>query len=171
MSLRLLRLAAIAVLALYVLAAAALLLTSDGWGVNRANVQVWFWTTGLLGMRHLVTPEQFAVVANVLLFIPAFAALAVLRPTWWWVAVGAASSAAVEFYQLSLGTRHADVWDIVMNTLGAALGVAAGLGLRRRLLSGDAGDPSPADPTATTTPVAARVGSAHGPAGGRDGRD
>lgn len=152
-------------LALYPLGAGVLLLTADGWAVNRANVQIWYHVTGLLGVREHVSPEGFAVAANVVLFVPFFAALAMLRPTWWWVLLGAALSTSVELYQGSLGTRIQDPWDIVTNTLGAALGVAAGLAMRRRILSGPAGGA-----TAPTTPDAPPGGSADGPDGGPGGR-
>lgn len=163
--------AALAVLLLYPLAAGFLLLTSDGWAVNRANVRVWIVVTDLLGARGAITPEQFAMVANVMLFVPFFAALAILRPTWWWVLLGAGISTAVELYQGTLGSRLQDPWDIAANTLGAALGVALGLGIRRfsrrrrPALSGAA-----ADATAPTTPGASPAGSADAPDGGPDDR-
>ena len=156
---------AVIVLALYPLCAGVLLLTADGWAVNRANVQIWFHVTGFLGVREHVTPETFAVAPNVVLFMPFFAALAVLRPTWWWVLLGAAISTSVELYQGSLGTRIQDPWDIVTNTLGAALGVAIGLGVRRSVLSGRADAAS-----APTIPGAPRGDSGHAPGGGPDDR-
>lgn len=161
-----LRCAAVIVLVLYPLCAGVILLTADGWAVNRANVQVWYHVTGFFGVRGQVSPEDFAVAANVVLFIPFFAALAVLRPTWWWVLLGTAISTAVELYQGSLGTRIQDPWDIVTNTLGAALGVAAGLGIRRLVLSGGRGAAS-----APTIPGAPRGDSEHDPDGDAGGRD
>lgn len=122
---------ALVVLLLYPVAAGVLLLTSDGWAVNRANVRVWILVTDLVGMRGRISPEQFAALANVALFVPFFAALAVLRPSWWWVVLGAAASTAVELYQGSLGSRIQDPGDILANTLGAAIGVALGMLLRR----------------------------------------
>lgn len=159
-------LAALIVLLVYPLAAGVLLLTSDGWAVNRANVRIWYTVTGLVGLRGQVSPEGFATFANVVLFVPFFAALAVLRRTWWWVLLGAALSTAVELYQGSLGSRLQDPWDIVTNTLGAALGVALGIWIARRAVSAGADGP-----IAPTTRAAAPRGSAHGPAGGPDGRD
>lgn len=160
------RYSAIIILALYPLCAGVLLLTADGWAVNRANVQIWYYVTGFLGVREHISPESFAVAANVVLFVPFFAALAVLRPTWWWVLVGTVISTSVELYQGSLGTRIQDPWDIVMNTFGAALGVAIGLGIRRSVLSGRAGDA-----IAPTTPGAPHGRSGHDPDGGPDDRD
>ena len=81
-----LRLLAALVLLLYPLAAGTLLLTSDGWAVNRLNVRIWYALTGAVGLREQIPPELFAALANVALFVPFFAALAVLVPTWWWVA-------------------------------------------------------------------------------------
>ena len=175
------------ILLLYPLAAGALLLTSDGWAVNRLNVRIWSAVTGALGLREQVTPEMFAALANVALFVPFFAALAVLVPTWWWVAAGAALSIAVELYQGEIGTREQDLVDILANTAGAALGVGLGL-LVRRLAGSRARNrrtERPADasarrpglsgagsaPSAPTTPGAPRAETGHGPGGGPDDRD
>ena len=175
------------VLLLYPLAAGALLLTSDGWAVNRLNVGIWYPVTGAVGLREQVTPEMFAALANVALFVPFFAALAVLVPTWWWVAAGAGLSIAVELYQGEIGTREQDLVDILANTAGAALGVGLGL-LVRRLAgsrarnrrterSADASARRPglsdagADPSAPTTPGAPPAATGHGPGGGPDDRD
>ncbi|MGY5765698.1 VanZ family protein [Brachybacterium sp. DNPG3] len=186
------RLAAVALLALYPLGAGTLLLTSDGWGVNRLNVRIWFAVTGALGVRGHVTPEQFATIANVLLFIPFFAALAVLLPRWWWIILGAAISSAVELYQLVIGSRDATFEDIAMNTLGAAIGTGAGILLRRLLarrvrgpsdlsdtsdpslgppgLSGRSAGSAPSDPSGSTTPDGSPAASGHAPDGGPDDR-
>lgn len=181
---------AMALIALYPLGAGTLLLTSDGWGVNRLNVRIWFAVTGALGVREHVTPEEFATVANVLLFIPFFAALAVLLPRWWWIAVGAGISSAVELYQLVIGSRDATLDDVAMNTLGAAIGTGAGILLRRLLarrsssrsgpssgrrpgppvLSARGAASAPSDPSGSTTPGGSPAGSGHGPDGGPDGR-
>ena len=182
-----LRLLAALVLLLYPLAAGALLLTSDGWAVNRLNVRIWSAVTGALGLREQVTPEMFAALANVALFVPFFAALAVLVPTWWWVAAGAGLSIAVELYQGEIGTREQDLVDILANTAGAALGVGLGL-LVRRLAGRHARNrrtERPADasarrpglsgagsaPSVPTTPGAPRAETGHGRGGGPDDRD
>ena len=182
-----LRLLAALVLLLYPLGAGALLLTSDGWTVNRLNVRIWYAVTGAVGLREQITPEMFAALANVALFVPFFAALAVLVPTWWWVAAGAGLSIAVELYQGEIGTREQDLVDILANTAGAALGV--GLGLLVRRLAGrhartrrterpaDASARRPglsgagSAPSAPTTPGAPRAETGHGPGGGPDDRD
>lgn len=182
-----LRLLAALVLLLYPLAAGALLLNSDGWAVNRLNVGIWYPVTGAVGLREQVTPEMFAALANVALFVPFFAALAVLVPTWWWVAAGAGLSFAVELYQGEIGTREQDLVDILANTAGAALGVGLGLLVRRLVGSrarnrrteqpadASAGQPGLSDPgsapSVPTTPGAPRAETGHGPGGGPDDRD
>ncbi|UEJ81118.1 VanZ family protein [Brachybacterium halotolerans subsp. kimchii] len=127
------RACAAAVLLVYPLAAGVLLLSSDGWAINRANVRVWWIVTGIFGVRSLVSPEMFANLANVLLFVPFFGALALLVPRWWWLLLGIAGSVSVELYQSTLPSREASVVDVVTNTLGTALGVALGIAIRRRL--------------------------------------
>lgn len=127
------RILALILLVLYGSAAAVLLLTPDGWAVNRANVEVWYALTSPFGLQNVITPDMFQAVANIVLFVPAFAALAVLVPTWWWVAVGAVISAGVETYQLVIGSRQASVPDVLMNTLGALIGVAVGRWISARL--------------------------------------
>lgn len=170
-----LRLLAALVLLLYPLGAGALLLTSDGWAVNRLNVRVWYAVTGAVGLREQITPEMFAALANVALFVPFFAALAVLVPTWWWVAAGAGLSIAVELYQGEIGTREQDLVDILANTAGAALGVGLGLLVRRVAVRRSARRPGLSDagsaPSAPTTPGAPRAETGHGPGGGPDDRD
>lgn len=128
------RAVAVAVFLVYVGAAAWLLLTTDGWAVNRLNVLIWTTTVGPAGLRLPITPEQFSVLGNVLLFIPAFTALALLRPSWWWVLAGAGASGAVELYQYLGGSRDASLADLAANTLGAVLGVGLGLWISRAAL-------------------------------------
>ena len=182
-----LRLLAALVLLLYPLGAGALLLTSDGWAVNRLNVRIWYAVTGAVGLREQVAPEMFAALGNVALFVPFFAALAVLVPTWWWVAAGAALSIAVELYQGEIGTREQDLVDILANTAGAALGVGLGMLVRRlagsragnrhreRLADASARRPglsgAGSAPSAPTTRGAPRAETGHGPGGGADDRD
>lgn len=135
---RTLRIGAALVLALFPIGAGILLLTADGWAVNRWNVRAWTVVTAVTGGRGVITPEVFAVLANVALFVPLCAALAVLVPRWIWVLVIAALSTGVEAYQSALGTRTADVGDVLANTAGAVLGVALGRGIRRLALRAQA---------------------------------
>jgi glycopeptide antibiotics resistance protein len=74
--------------------------------------------------------------ANVLLFVP-FGLLATLglqpKHRWAPIALGLASSAAIELGQLLfLPARTASWADVLANTSGAALGVLAALALRKR---------------------------------------
>lgn len=184
------RLAAIAVLVAGLAATLGLLLDVDGWSINRANVHAWTLVTGTLGLQRVISPEQFAVVANVVLFVPLFAALALLVPRWWWVLLAAAGSSAVELYQLSLDTRLAQLSDVLANTAGAALGVALGIWLHHRLTrpdaiesavgsgaalsrgpDGTASPSAPSDPTSATTRAAAPAGSRAVPDGAPDDQD
>lgn len=180
---RVLRALALVLLLAYGAAALALLLTPAGWWVNRANVEVWIAVTEPFGLQGVITPDMFQAVANIVLFVPAFAALAVLVPTWWWVAAGGLLSAGVETYQLVIGSRQASVADVVMNTLGALIGVAIGLWISRRVrrsreraaaLSPD-GDGTPAGdvppgPAGATTPRAPHDARDGAPAGSPDDR-
>lgn len=169
--------AAILVLVCCLGVALALLLVGDGWAVNRANIWVWARVTGPLGLQGVVSPEQFAVLANVALFVPILAALALLVPSWWWIAVAATGSVAVESYQFALGTRQAEVVDVLANMAGAAIGVTVGMRLRRRLVRqvgetlrrGASGRASAA--SEPTIPGGAPAGSEDVPAGAPDGRD
>lgn len=167
--LTIIRLLALAVLASYPFALAALLLSPDGYSVNRLNVRVWS-VLSTPAIREIASPELYATIWNVLLFIPAFAAMAVWIPRWWLIALGASSSIGVELYQRSLGSRDAALEDVLTNTLGAALGVALGIWIHRRVSRGPAGSALPA-PSASPTPGGDPRPSAHAPSGGPDDRD
>lgn len=162
------RVLAVLLLLAHPLTVGPLLLTGNGWAVNRANVWVWSRVTDVPCLRGQVTPEQFAVLANVLLFVPALAALALLYPRWWWVLVGAGISAAVELHQYTQPGRDTSVLDVLANTAGAAIGVTVGI-LLHRGLSGAAGSAAPA-PSGPTTPVAARPGTDGARGGASDDR-
>lgn len=125
---------AVIIIVLYPVLAGALLLSPDGWSINRLNVSVWYAVTSPVGLHRHITPEAFGAFANVLLFIPFFMALAMLLPRWGWILLGAAISISVEVYQASLGgLREADSVDVLMNTAGAAIGVALGVLIHRRV--------------------------------------
>lgn len=171
---RTVRLLALVLLAAYVAAAAALLLSPDGWGVNRASVAVWAAVTTPLGLHRLISPELFQAFANVVLFLPPFAALAALVPTWWWVVLAPLVSGAVETYQGRLGTRQMEVADVLTNTVGGALGVGIGVLIARRTRRGrgaaGARSGSAGGATAPTTHGAAPPRSAHDPDAAADDR-
>jgi len=82
-----------------------------------------------------VTFDLVEALANVVMFVP-FGLLVgrLQRRTWLVVAAGCGTSALIETLQLAfLPTRVATVQDVVMNTLGAAVGVVAlRLAARRR---------------------------------------
>lgn len=129
------RIIAVLVLLTYPAAAAVLVLTRNGWAVNRLNVRIWSATLGPGGLRLPITPEQFADLANVVLFLIPFAALALLMPSWWWILLGTAVSSCIETAQYYRGGRDATIVDVLTNTIGAALGVALGRILHQRLSS------------------------------------
>jgi glycopeptide antibiotics resistance protein len=89
---------------------------------------------------HRVMATLAGAAGNVALFLPFGFLLPLLAPRMdrWWRTVGAgfALSAAIELTQLAFpGLRRPDVNDVLMNTLGAALGFAAyrlAVGLRAR---------------------------------------
>lgn len=145
-----------AVLGLFGIGGSLLLAWPSGWQVNRLNVAVWIAVTGPLGLNGSITPDQFSDAMNVLLFVFPFAALAVIRPSRWWIAAGVLVSAAAETWQHVLGTRQAELLDIVTNSLGAAAGVVIGSALHRwavrrdaRRGSDDGVDPDEAGPSAS----------------------
>lgn len=171
------QIAAIVFLACCLGGALVLLLAGDGWAVNRANVWVWARVTGPLGLQGIVGPEQFAVLANVALFVPIFAALALLVPSWWWIAIAGVGSIAVEAYQFTLGTRQAEIVDVITNIAGAALGVTVGILLRGRLVRavsevGGSGAPrGTSGANEPTIPGGVPAVSEDAPGGVPDGRD
>jgi glycopeptide antibiotics resistance protein len=86
------------------------------------------------------------IFGNVAVFAPLGAAFVVLdrpRPRLWRAALaGAALSSAIEVIQFQSGRRFTDVDDVILNTLGAVLGVVAADGLSR--LASRRGDREPA---------------------------
>lgn len=163
---------ALILLAVYGVLAGVLLLTADGWAVNRANVAVWIAVMKPLGLLDTISADRFGDLMNIVLFIPPLAALALLVPTWWWVAAGAAVSCAVELYQGLLGSRVSSPVDVATNTAGSLLGVAIGLALHRWISGGAAprGASAPPAPSDGSIRAASPVGRARGPAGGPDDR-
>ena len=85
-----------------------------------------------------ITFARVEAAANVAMFVPMgmFPALLLPKRAWWvGIVVGLLATVAIESYQATVlsATRFADPQDIVMNTLGAAIGAAAvGLVLPRR---------------------------------------
>lgn len=114
-----------ALLALYVVGAAVMVLAPDSDLPTDTAEAIWR-LLHRLGAPDWVTDEDVEVVLNVLLFVPLSFLGAVLRPGWgWlrWLGAGFAVTAVVEFVQgVFLPGRTPDVVDMVANTLGALLG-------------------------------------------------
>ncbi|NRG41637.1 VanZ family protein [Rathayibacter sp. VKM Ac-2835] len=88
---------------------------------------------------ELLDYTRIEAAANVLLFVP-LGLLAALhlpaRRAWLAVLLGMLTSTAVEAVQLLLlAQRHADLHDVLANTIGAAVGAAIGALLRGLLLA------------------------------------
>lgn len=119
----------------------AVLLWPEGWSLNRAVVAVYVFFLHL-GVPASVTPEAYAVVLNVLAFVPLGWLGVVLlrwRPV---VVVGALAtlSVLVELVQGLPGvSRDPSALDVVLNGAGAVLGAGIGHLTRRRPRGGSAG--------------------------------
>lgn len=72
-----------------------------------------------------VTFDGVEAAANVVMFVPFGVLVRLLWRRPWWVVVllGAATSALIETVQRWLPTRYSTLQDVVMNTVGAAVGV------------------------------------------------
>ena len=117
-----------------VLAVLLLTLTGTGTGVGR-SVNV----VPLDGLRLSITNLNVSlgvanIVGNVLLFAPlgAFGVLASRLEAWRVVAAGCTLSVGLESAQYWIG-RAADIDDVLLNTLGAALGAIVAVSVRRSL--------------------------------------
>lgn len=150
--------------------ASALLLTPDGYGLNRLNVRVWY-LLSTPGIRRATSPELYATMWNVLLFVPIFAALALWIPRWWITGIGLALSITVELYQGLLGSRDPSPIDVLTNTAGALLGTGLGIWAHRLLSGRGRAGPSPRDPTAAATPAAHPTATGAAPDGEPDDHD
>ena len=117
-----------ALVAVYAVALGVLVAGPWGWALNRLTV--WFYVRFRYDWPIAptwVSPDDWGVLLNVLLFVP-LAALAALvtRWAWWWVTLAAAlASGVIELAQGAWLTREASVQDVVANTLGALIGAAA----------------------------------------------
>lgn len=115
-------------LALAGVAAATLL--PIGWTINRTIVW-WYYVVRNAGGPTWMSIPFWEFVLNMLLFaIPvAFARRAWPGVRWWhWICGAAALSLSVEVVQWSLLPRESSFLDVVANTSGAVLGVAATVG-------------------------------------------
>ncbi|MBO3096368.1 VanZ family protein [Cellulomonas dongxiuzhuiae] len=98
------------------------------------QVIAWLEATGLP-----VSFPGIEAAANVVMFVPfgVLVGLLLRRPSWVVVLLGAATSGLIETVQRWLPTRFPTLQDVVMNTLGAAVGVLV-LTLAVRLRAGRA---------------------------------
>ncbi len=98
----------------------------DAFGVVRATI-AWLAERGVP-----VTYESVEAGANVVMFVPFGVLVGLLVRRWWAVVLlGAATSALIETVQRWLPTRYSTLQDVVMNTLGALVGVAVLVAVRR----------------------------------------
>lgn len=112
--------------------AAFLVLYPSGWMINRLNVHIWWFLRQHSFLPQTTTPEQLAEVWNVVMFVPLGLGLALIRPRWWWAVLLCGLSVTIELLQFFfLAARHPDIVDVVLNTMGGALGVVIGLLLAR----------------------------------------
>lgn len=119
----------------YVVGLAVLVAGPWGWTLNRLTVRLY--TLFRYDWRiapEWVRPEQYGVLLNVVLFVPAGALLAVVaRRPWWWATLAAlAASAVIELVQWLWLEREGGWSDVGANTLGALIGALAGAVLIRR---------------------------------------
>jgi len=111
-----------------------LLLWPDGWFLNRGFVRLYVFLLDR-GVPQALTPEAYAVVANVAVFVPlGWIGVALLRwPPVRVVLALTAFSAGVELVQaLPAVARDPSLLDVGCNTLGAAIGVVGASVVRRR---------------------------------------
>jgi VanZ family protein len=117
-------------------ALAALLL--GPWGRQLHRLTVWlyvFFRSDVPIAPDGALPEHYGALLNVLLFVPVGVALALLtRWSWWRIAlIATLGSAIVEAAQATIVERDSSAVDVVTNGVGALLGAAAVIGVRRWL--------------------------------------
>ncbi|WP_051215035.1 VanZ family protein [Granulicoccus phenolivorans] len=113
-------------------AVAFVLLFPDGWAINRFYVSVYLIGLHTFGIPPSVTPEWYAALGNLLLFIPLTACAAIVWPKvrWWIWPVGVlVLSGTFEVVQSFIG-REPSLGDVALNTGGALVGAAV-VGIRR----------------------------------------
>lgn len=112
----------------YVVALGVLLAGPWGWQLNRLTVRLYvFFRHDLPIAPDSVSPDDYGVLLNVLLFVPIGALLALaMRGAWWWATlVAALLSTAAELTQWQWLERQGQWQDVVANTVGALLGAWA----------------------------------------------
>lgn len=115
------------VLTVVYLAMVAVITLSPAQSTNPGGPLLWL-TQGLARspLTSWLTMSRFDFTANVIMFVP-FGVLVclLLGPRRWWLvlALGAASTVAIETSQLFIPHRVSDVRDLIANTTGAAIGL------------------------------------------------
>jgi hypothetical protein len=88
------------------------------------------------GLPEAITFEAIEFTANIVMFIPFGLFLALSLPRWMWpwtIVIGLAFTLLIEFLQAAfLPERFATTSDLVANTVGALIGGALSLVMRRR---------------------------------------
>lgn len=111
----------------YAVALGLLVFGPWGWGLNRVTVRLYVlfrfdWPVA----PPWVSPDDYGVILNVLLFVPLGACLAILTGRAWSATVLAAlCSGAIEAAQWLWLDREASWSDVGANTVGALLGALA----------------------------------------------
>lgn len=121
----------------YVAAASMLLLWPNGEMVRQALLKVYFFGLNDVGIPVTITPEDYATLANALLFLP-LTLLAILllgrRRALLVSVLGVGAGFLVEFLQAHLGlARVGELSDALLNAGGALAGVIVGAVLLRLL--------------------------------------
>ena len=100
---------------------------APGEDAERATGVVAWVAEALAGVGVAYDPAYVVLefLANIVLFVPfgALIALSLRLPWWAVVALGFAVSVAIELVQLALPTRHSTILDVIANTTGAGVGV------------------------------------------------
>ncbi len=130
----------------YLAGLAVLLLWPSGRAVRRLNLDLYLFFLHR-GVSPALTPEHYAFALNILIFVPPVlvAGLVIEQVSpWWWAWGGTLASAAIELTQgLALPTRVPSWADVLANSLGALLGAALAVALRRRSHPPGRSEPTP----------------------------
>ncbi|MFN8045905.1 MAG: VanZ family protein [Dermatophilaceae bacterium] len=114
----------------YVAAASLLLLWPNGEMVRRVLLKVYLYGLNDVGIPVTITPEDYATLANALLFLP-LTLLGILllgrRRAWLVAVLGIGSGFLIEFLQAHLGlARVVELSDALLNAGGAVAGAIVG---------------------------------------------
>ena len=110
-------------------------LDARGMGILRQIIAI----LARFDLTSWITYDLVESSANVAMFVPiGLMFLLLLGARYWWLAIliGVALTCAIEFTQLFLPGRYSDPRDILMNSLGALVGVTVGLLLSPRRVHG-----------------------------------